>query len=60
MKGGLHDYVFDVLQEEECLIWDTVVTNPQRWLYEVDLEEWDESGTWMSRVVGKMIDTYKE
>ena len=62
MKGELHDYVFDVIQEEECLIWDTAITNPQKWLYEYcdDLEEWDESGTWMSRVVGKMLDTYKE
>ena len=61
-KGELHDYAFDVIQEEECLIWDTAITNPQKWLYDYseDLAAWEESGTWMSRVVGKLIDTYKE
>ncbi len=52
-RGVLFDYTFDVVQEEECLIWDTAFTNPERWLYE-------DSGTWISRVVGKMLDTYKE
>ena len=61
-KGALYDYVFDVLQEEENLIWDTAITDPQKWLYEYcdDLESWEENGTWLSRVSGRILDTYKE
>jgi hypothetical protein len=57
-KGELHDYVFDVIQEEECLIWDTAVTNPMKWLDEYC--DYEEEMSWMSRMVGKMLDTYKE
>ena len=61
-KGALYDEVMAIVQEEECLIWDTAVTNPQKWLHEYcdEMEWWEENGTWLSNVVGKMIDTYKE
>ncbi len=61
-KGELHDYIFGVLQEEECLIWDTSVTNPIKWLDEYcdDMERWKDEGTWLSSVIVKMLDSYKE
>jgi hypothetical protein len=61
-RGVLFDYTFAVIQDEECLIWDTAFTNPEKWLNEYceSIELWNENGTWISRVVGKMIDTYKE
>ena len=61
-KGALHDLVFETVQEEECLIWDAIVTNPQEWLGEYcdEMEHWNENGTWLSKVVGKMLDSYKE
>lgn len=61
-KGPLHDLVFEIVQEEECLIWDTAVTNPKKWLgdYSDEMEYWNENGTWLSCVVGKVLDSYKE
>jgi hypothetical protein len=61
-RGVLFDYTFEVIQEEECLIWDTVYTNPEKWLNEYcdEIVLWEVNGTWISRVIGKMTDTYKE
>jgi hypothetical protein len=62
MRGELFAYVFDIVQEEECLIWDIAITDPLKWLNEYcdDLEIWEEEGTWISSVVDKMLDSYKE
>lgn len=58
----LHDYILDVVQEEECLIWDVSVMDPQKWLEEYcdNIEAWKNEGTWINRVVKKMLHTYKE
>jgi starvation-inducible outer membrane lipoprotein len=62
LKENLYDYVFSVIQEEECLLWDVTITEPERWIneYEEPSKQWGKNGTWLSRVIVKMLDTYKE
>ncbi len=65
MMRPLYDYVLDTIQDEECLIWDTAFTNPNKWLNNhcEDIETWDDEcwyGTWISQITGKMRETYKE
>ena len=51
----LFDYILDIVQEEACLISDTVLTSPGKCL--------DTNGAnsmWIGQIVDKMLGTYKE
>ena len=61
-KGKLYDYVFEVVEEEECLLWDSSILEPSKWLNEDGsyMGAWETQGAWISRVVDEMMKTYKE
>ncbi len=55
-KGNLYEYVMATLQEEECLVWDSLILCPHR------LEEYEENvaGSWIYDMVSTLIGTYEE